>query len=100
MDTFKSQDNEKINSLCLENNCKLVIVLHNLTNKFETLDIIQQTFVLVKTGWKRLKDVLQSCLGDVLNTSWKMKNCYTEDVFGKQEMIAGNHRPENQEVCF
>ena len=30
MDTFKDQDNnEEIKSLCLENNCKLVIVPHN-----------------------------------------------------------------------
>ena len=39
MDTFKDQDNEEIKSLCLENNCKLVIVPHNQTNKFQPLDL-------------------------------------------------------------
>ena len=39
LDTFKGQDNEGIKSLCLENNCELVIVPHNLTNKFKALDV-------------------------------------------------------------
>ena len=38
-DTFKSQDNAEIKALCLENNCQLVIVPHNLTNKFQPLNI-------------------------------------------------------------
>ena len=38
-DTFKSQDGEEIKSLCLENNCELVIASHNLTNKFQTLGL-------------------------------------------------------------
>ena len=37
MDIFKGQDKEKNKSLCLDNNCELVIVLHNLTNKFKLL---------------------------------------------------------------
>ena len=37
MNTFMGQDNMNIESLCLQNNCELVIVLHNLTNKFQTL---------------------------------------------------------------
>ena len=39
MDTFKGQDNEEIKSSCLQNNCELVIVPHNLTNKFQPLDL-------------------------------------------------------------
>ena len=39
MDTFKGQDNEEIKSLCFKNNCELVIVPHNLTNKFQSLDL-------------------------------------------------------------
>ena len=39
MDAFKGQDNVEMRSLCLENNCELVIVPHNLTNKFRPLDI-------------------------------------------------------------
>ena len=39
MDTFKGQDNEEIAKLCRENNCVLIIVPHNLTNKFQALDI-------------------------------------------------------------
>ena len=33
MDTFKGQDNEEAAKLCHENNCVLIIALHNLTNK-------------------------------------------------------------------
>ena len=39
MDTFKGQDNADIKELCLKNDCELVIVPHNLTNKFQPLDI-------------------------------------------------------------
>ena len=39
MDTFKGQDNDTLKGLCSENNSKIVIVLHNLTNKFQPLDI-------------------------------------------------------------
>ena len=34
MDTFKCQDNAKVKELCSKNECELVIVPHNLTNKF------------------------------------------------------------------
>lgn len=39
MDTFKGQDNDDIAELCKKNHCLLVIVPHNLTNKFQPLDI-------------------------------------------------------------
>ena len=39
MDTFKGQDNAALKELCLDNNCAVVILLHNLTNKFQPLDI-------------------------------------------------------------
>ena len=39
MDTFKGQDNEEVAKLCREHNCVLIIVPHNLTNKFQPLDI-------------------------------------------------------------
>ena len=39
MDTFKGQDNADIKKLCLKNDCELVIVPYNLTNKFQPLDI-------------------------------------------------------------
>ena len=39
MDTFKGQDNDAIKSLCEKNYCELVIVPHNLTNKFQPLDL-------------------------------------------------------------
>ena len=39
MDTFKGQDNEEVAKLCRENNCVLIIVSHNLTNKFKPPDI-------------------------------------------------------------
>ena len=39
MDTFKGQDNNDIAELYKKNHCLLVIVPHNLTNKFQPLDI-------------------------------------------------------------
>ena len=39
MDTFKGQDNDRLRELCYENYCEVVIVPHNLTNKFQPLDI-------------------------------------------------------------
>ena len=39
MDTFKDQDNNTLKELCSENNFEIVIVLHNLTNKFQSLNI-------------------------------------------------------------
>ena len=39
MDTFKGQDNDGMKRLYLKNNCELVIVPHNVTNKFQPLDI-------------------------------------------------------------
>ena len=37
MDTFKGQDNDTLRKLCSKNNCNVVIVPHNLTNKFQPL---------------------------------------------------------------
>ena len=39
MDTFKGQSNDEVAKLCRKNNCALIIVPHNLTNKFQQLDI-------------------------------------------------------------
>ena len=39
MDTFKGQGNDEMKRLSTKNNCELVIVSHNLTNKFHPLDI-------------------------------------------------------------
>ena len=39
MDTFKGQGNETLKKLCAGNNCDVVIVPHNLTNKFQPLDL-------------------------------------------------------------
>ena len=39
MDTFKGQDNDRLRELCSENYCKVVTVPHDLTNKFQPLDI-------------------------------------------------------------
>ena len=39
MDTFKGQDNDEVAKLCRKNNCALIIVPHNLTNKFQPLNI-------------------------------------------------------------
>ena len=39
MNTFKGQHNEEIKSLCLENNYELIIVPHNFTYKFQSLDL-------------------------------------------------------------
>ena len=39
MDTFKGEDNDVILDLCEKHMCQVVIVPHNLTNKFQPLDI-------------------------------------------------------------
>ena len=39
MDTFKEQGNDTLKKLCAENNWDVVIVPHNLTNKFQSLDL-------------------------------------------------------------
>ena len=39
MDSFKGQDNDTLKDLCEENNYKRKIVPHNLTNKFQLLDV-------------------------------------------------------------
>ena len=39
MDTSKGQDNEVVAKVCRENNCNFIIVSHDLTNKFQPLDI-------------------------------------------------------------
>ena len=39
MDTFEGQDNKEKKRLCAKNNCELIIVPHNFTNKFQSLDI-------------------------------------------------------------
>ena len=39
MDTFKGRDNDAIKALCNKNLCELVIVPHNLTNKFQPLEL-------------------------------------------------------------
>ena len=38
MDTLKGQDNKEMKRLYAKNNCELIIVPHNLTNKFQPLD--------------------------------------------------------------
>ena len=38
-ETLKGQDNEDVAKLYRENNCVLIIVPHNLTNKLQPLDI-------------------------------------------------------------
>ena len=39
MDTFKGKGNDTLKELCSKNNCEIVIVPHNLTNKSQPLDI-------------------------------------------------------------
>ena len=39
MDTFKRQDNDEIRKFCAKNSSEIVIIPHNLTNKFQPLDI-------------------------------------------------------------
>ena len=39
MDTFKEQGNNTLEKLCAENNCDVVIVPHNLTNRFHPLNL-------------------------------------------------------------
>ena len=39
MDTFNWQDNDDMKELCTKNNCQIIIVSHNLTSKFQSLDL-------------------------------------------------------------
>ena len=39
MNTLVGNDNEEVAKLCRENNCVLIIIPHNLTYKFQPLDI-------------------------------------------------------------
>ena len=39
MGTFKGQDNDTLRELWGRNNCDIVVVLHNLTSKFQPLDL-------------------------------------------------------------
>ena len=39
MDSFKGQDNDRLREIFSENYCEVVIIPHNLTNKFQPLDI-------------------------------------------------------------
>ena len=39
MDTFKGQDNNVLKEFCEKNFCEVVIFPHNLTNKFQPLDM-------------------------------------------------------------
>ena len=39
MDTFKGQDKYTLQKLCAKGNCDVVIVPHNLTNKFQPLNL-------------------------------------------------------------
>ena len=39
MDTFKGQDNDEVAKLCFKNSIALIIVPHDLTNKFQPIDI-------------------------------------------------------------
>ena len=43
MDTFKGQNNDVILDLCKKHMCQVVIVPHNLMNKFQPLDITANT---------------------------------------------------------
>ena len=39
MDTFKGPDNDEMRKFCAKNSCEIFIIPHNLTNKFQPLDI-------------------------------------------------------------
>ena len=39
MDTFKRQDKDKIRTFCVKKSCEIVIIPHNLMNKFQPSDI-------------------------------------------------------------
>ena len=62
MVTFKGQDNDEIKALCMENDCELVIVPPNLTNKFQPLDIsVNQKFISHKFNTWCAERVISPC---------------------------------------
>ena len=40
MDFFKGQDNDVILDLCEKHMCQVIVVSHNLTNKFQPVDLL------------------------------------------------------------
>ena len=63
MNTFKGQDNDVILDLCEKHMCQVVVVPHNFTNKFQTLDITvnksAKSFILNKYNERFSKQVSQ-----------------------------------------
>ena len=70
MDAFKGQDNDTLRKLFDENNCDVVIVPHNLTNKFQPLDLL---------GNKAAKLFIQSKYND-----WFADQIFTQLQNGKE----------------
>ena len=64
MDTFKVKDNNEMKRLSTKNNCELVIVSQNLSNKFQPLDISkirQQKNSLTNTAHGMLIECANNC---------------------------------------
>ena len=61
MKTFKGQDNDEMRKCCAKNSCEIVIVSHNLTNKFPPLNIsvnkVTKSFVSDKFNYWSANEV-------------------------------------------
>ena len=61
MKTFKGQDNDEMRKCCAKNSWEIVIVSHNLTNKFPPLDIsvnkVTKSFVSDKFNYWSANEV-------------------------------------------
>ena len=64
MDTFKGQDNDTLRELCGENNCDVVILPHNLTNKFQPVNL----FISKEGGRMSLQNKYNDWFADQVST--------------------------------
>ena len=57
MDTFKGQDNDEMRKFCAKNSCEIVIIPHNLTNRFRLVSLRSYIVTLIPTLNKFYKQI-------------------------------------------
>ena len=108
MGTFKGQDNDTLKKLCAENSCDVVIVPHNLTNKFQPLDLpvnkaaksfiqikyndwfANQVFTQLQNGKDHTDVKISSKLSDLklIHVIW-IVDCYNHVIKEKEMVVRG-----------
>ena len=106
MDNFKGQDNDTLKKLCDENNCDVVTVPHNLTNKFQPLDLsvnkaaksvnkyndwfADQVFMQFQNGKDPINVKILSKLSDLkrIHARWNL-DWYNYEIKEKEMIVRG-----------